>query len=92
MTEVVLAVDGGNSKTDLALVDSSGLSFYRTRCASLADLAGSPVQQEGRGPGALADVLVDPNGRVESLLVRDAHGSRIVPPDEATVGAHARSA
>jgi sporulation protein YlmC with PRC-barrel domain len=82
-----LAADRISVTSPLALVDSSGLDFYRTRGTSLTVLAGAEVRVRGRGPGVLTDVLVDSAGNVESLLVRDARGSALVPPGQAELGA-----
>jgi hypothetical protein len=87
-----LAGDRITVTSPLALVDSTGLDFYRTRGTSLTVLAGSEVQVRGRGPGVLTDVLVDASGDVDSLLVRDARGSILVPPGQAQLGARARTA
>jgi hypothetical protein len=67
----------------LVLSDPSTLGFYRERSRSLADMAGSPVLSEGGERASVADVLIDSHGELESLVVRAAGGTRLLPPEAA---------
>jgi hypothetical protein len=61
-----------------ALVLLESVEFYRRRSRSFRELLGSPVACEGREVGELRDLLVGPDGLVESLVVEQGDGRREV--------------
>jgi len=63
------------------------LGFYRERSRSLRALLGGSVVNGGSELGELRDLLVDPGGSVETLVVEGDGGIREVRPEGLTVGA-----
>jgi sporulation protein YlmC with PRC-barrel domain len=63
----------------LTLLDD--LAFYRDRGRVLRTIRNAPVHQGGRMLGRLRDVVVDPDGRVASLVVSGGGGSVTVDFD-----------
>jgi hypothetical protein len=70
-----------------ALLLLEHVDFYRARSRSLRELLGSVVVSEGRELGELHDLLVDPGGRVESLVVEQDETFREVEPARARIEA-----
>lgn len=68
-----------------ALLLLEDVDFYLARSRSLRSLLGGGVVHGGHGPGKLRDLLVRPDGGVESLVVEDDGRTEEVRPAGATV-------
>jgi hypothetical protein len=68
-----------------ALLLLEDVDFYLARSRSLRSLLGSGVVNGGHGLGELRDLLVRPDGGVESLVVEDDGRTEEVRPAGATV-------
>jgi hypothetical protein len=64
-----------------ALMLLEDVAFYRSRSRSLRSLLGTAVTLDGRGLGAIRDVLLAPDGAVEGLVVERKGRSRTLAPD-----------
>jgi sporulation protein YlmC with PRC-barrel domain len=78
--------DATELASPLALLDD--VAFYRSRGTGLRELRGVTVARAGRALGALADVLLEDSGTIDSLLVETASGRRrvVLGPSVSLVG------
>ncbi len=85
---VFAAVDLQEDAIDVpsALVLLEDVEFYRDRSRSLRGLLGDAVVSGRRELGELRDLLLMPNGSVDSLVVAQDEGLREVRPAGTSVG------
>lgn len=67
-----LSAEQINATSSLALLDES--AYYRKHGASLSSLRGASVDLGGRRVGALADIVLRPNGEVTRVVVERDSG------------------
>jgi hypothetical protein len=63
----------------LVLFEERDLAWYRRRSTVLGEVRGTPVADGRRELGALADVVLAPDGAITGLLVERPDGVRLVP-------------
>jgi hypothetical protein len=70
----------------LAILDGEQLDYYLARSIGLAELLRLPVVSRGVDVARVADLVVDEDGRVRSVVLVDARGERAVDRRGVEVG------